>query len=152
MRHRHRKGVTRREALLLAAGAAAAAALPAMIVSPANAAAIPKPHVHIRYSLSLRTTLSLLREHNGKAGEYYLATGDWEPIIDVRRIAQDRLGFYLGLDAKDEAERLLFLEADAFMDRLTSEFPQVPWDTGQRERFGKLRLWAQAGGQGSMTC
>lgn len=143
----HRKGVTRREALLLASGAAAAAALPAMVVSDANAAAIPKPNVHISYTLSLRTTLRLLREHNGMAGEYYLATGDCEPLLAVRRIARDRFGFYLGLDAKDERARLLFLEADAFIELLTNEFPQVPWDTGQKERFAKLRSWAQAGGQ-----
>ena len=65
----------------------------------------------------------------------------------MRRIARDRFGFYLGLDAKDEAERFLFLEADAFIERLSIEFPQAPWDSGQRERFSKLRSWAQAGGQ-----
>jgi len=144
---RYSNGVTRREALLLTTGAVAAAVLPALVVSGANAAAIPKPNVHISYTLSLRTTLRLLREHNGRAGEYYLATGDCEPLLAVRRIARDRFGFYLGLQAKDESERLLFLEAAAFIERLKNEFPQVQWDTGQRERFGKLHRWAQAGGQ-----
>lgn len=142
-----RKGITRREAVLLASGAAAAAALPAMVLPGANAAAIPQLHVHISYTLSLRTTLRLLREHNEEAGEYYLATGDCEPLLAVRRIARDRFGFYLGLNAKDESERLLFLEADAFIERLTSEFPQVPLNSEYRERFAKLRRWAQAGGQ-----
>jgi hypothetical protein len=118
-----------------------------MVIPCAQAAAIPKPSVHISYTHSLRTTLRLLREQNEKAGEYYLATVDCEPLLTVRRIARDRFGFYLGLQAKDESERLLFLEADGFIDRLSNEFPQVPWDTGQRERFSKLRSWAQAGGQ-----
>ena len=108
---------------------------------------ISAPFSSIRLGTPLRACVELLRTFNAEAADYYRLTGDTEPIKQARRIARHKFGFYLGVDAKDDRERALFLEADSLIGQLLKEFPSVPWDSDAKERLVKLRTWAQAGGQ-----
>lgn len=77
----------------------------------------------------------------------YQSTGETQPVERLRDSARNKLGFSLGLQARNDQERALFVKAGRLLEELETSFPDVPMSPEMSARYKKLRTWAQEGGQ-----
>ena len=144
--------MSRRAVLTHGAALLASAALPVGTACESEAAVplpvepIPEAPV-LPVSPQIERNLRHVRERYASAIEEYLTTGDADPIRHLRLFVGHRFGYSLGLQARDDNERAMFREAGVLMAQMETEFPEVPWCTGTKERYAVLRRWAEGGGQ-----